>query len=139
MDPGMNHMPLAANSGGSSYSVQIALLWQLGAGLLAMLTAVLFYDVKVALGVGFGVTIVMLTTILLGRRIHSAAATDPESGQRMLYAGAVMRFVLVLTALVMAYGLGLHLLAVAVGMVLAQAAMFVFAASGLRTQFKRSD
>ena len=135
----MSNMPFAEDSEGSSNSVQMALLWQLGAGLFAMLAAVLFYDVKVALGVGFGVMIVMLSTILLGRRIHSAAATDPESGQRMLYAGAVMRFVLVLTALVMAYGLGLHLLAVAVGMVLAQVAMFVFAASGLRVQFKRSD
>jgi len=135
----MSNMPFVENSEGSSCSVQIALLWQLGAGLLAMLTAVLFYDVQVALGVGFGVMIIMLSTILLGRRIHNAAATDPESGQRMLYAGAVMRFVLVLTALVMAYGLGLHLLAVAVGMVLAQVAMFVFAASGLRVQFKRSD
>ena len=135
----MTNMPFSESSEESSSSVQIALLWQLGSGLLAMLAAALFYDLKVALGVGFGVMIIMLSTILLGRRIHSAAATDPESGQRMLYAGAVMRFVLVLTALVMAYGLGLHLLAVAVGMVLAQVAMFVFAASALRTQFKRSD
>jgi len=135
----MNHMPLAADSGGSSHSVQRALLWQLGAGLVGMLTAVLCYDVKAALGTGFGVLIVMLSTMLLGRRIHGAAATDPESGQRMLYAGAVMRFMLVLTALIIAYGLGLHLLAVAVGMVLAQVAIFVFAASALRTQFKRSD
>jgi len=135
----MTDMPFSEDSEESSSSVQIALLWQLGSGLLAMLAAVLFYDVKVALGVGFGVMIIMLSTILLGRRIHSAAATDPESGQRMLYAGAVMRFVLVLTALVMAYGLGLHLLAVAVGMGLAQVAMFVFAASGMRVQFKRSD
>ncbi|OIO70922.1 MAG: hypothetical protein AUJ58_01465 [Zetaproteobacteria bacterium CG1_02_55_237] len=115
----------------------MALLWQLGAGLFGMLAAVLCYDTKVALGLGFGVVIVMLSTMLLGRRIHDAAAADVESGQRMLYAGAVMRFVFVLAALVMAYSLGLHLLAVAVGMVLSQAAMFFFAASGLRAQFKR--
>lgn len=99
-----------------------------------MLAAVVRYDVKVALGLGFGVLIIMLTTILLGRRLQGAAATDPESGRRMLYAGAVMRFVLVLVALVAAYGLGLHLLAVAVGMALAQTAMFFYAASGRHKQ-----
>lgn len=135
----MSNMPLSEDSDGLPHGVQKALLWQFGAGLLAMLAAVLCFDVKAALGVGFGVMIIMLSTILLERRIHRAAATDPDSGQRMLYAGAVMRFVLVLTALVVAYGLGLHLLAVAVGMVLAQVAMFFFAASGLRVQFKRTD
>jgi ATP synthase I chain len=126
----MNKMPGFGDLGGSRV-IQTALLWQLGAGLSGMLAAVLRYGVKVALGVGFGVLIIMLTTILLGRRLHGAAETDPESGRRMLYAGAVMRFMLVLVALAVAYGLGLHLLAVAVGMLLAQSAMFFYAASGL--------
>jgi len=135
----MSSLPIDSGLGGSSHSVRNALLWQLGTGLVAMLVVALYYDVQVALGIGFGVLIVMLSTILLGRRIHEAADTDPESGQRILYAGAGMRFVLVIIALLVAFGLGLHLLAVAVGMVLAQAAMFVFAVSGLRDQFKRPD
>jgi len=128
-----------AGSGVSSRRVQVALLWQLGAGLVGMLATALRYDLMVVLGVGFGVLIVMLSTMLLGRRIHDAVAADTESGQHMLYAGAVMRFVFVLAALIVAYSLGLHLFAVAVGMMLAQAAMFFFAAGGLRAQFKRSD
>ena len=132
-------LPIDSASDGSSHGVQQVLLWQLGAGLFGMLSAASWFDLQVALGVGFGVVIVMLSTILLGRRIHQAADADPESGQRKLYAGAGMRFVFVLTALVVAFGLGLHLLAVAVGMALAQAAMFVFAVRGLRGQFKRLD
>jgi uncharacterized membrane protein len=135
----MSGLQRFSRSDESLHSVQVALLWQLGAGLSGMLVAVLCYDVKVAMGLGFGVLIVMLSTLLLGWRIRDAAAADVESGQHMLYAGAVMRFVFVLAALVVAYSLGLHLLAVAVGMVLSQAAMFFFAASGLRAQFKRSD
>jgi len=104
-----------------------------------MLAAALCFELVMVLGVGFGVLIIMLSTMLLGRRIFEAAATDTESGQRMLYAGAVMRFMFVLTALIVAYSLGLHLFAVAVGMVLAQAAMFFCAAGSLLTQFKRSD
>ncbi len=109
-----------------------ALFWQLGAGLAGMLVAVLCCGPRVSLGVGFGVLMTMLTTTLLGRRLQGAASTDPESGRRMLYAGAVMRFVLVLVALVVAYKLGLHLLAVAAGMLLAQLAMFAYAVRGLR-------
>jgi len=114
--------------------MRLALRWQATAGLLGMLAALLRYDVKVVLGVGFGVLVVMLSTLMLGRRIHSAADSDPQSGQRMLYTGAVARFVFVLAALGLAFALGLHLLAVAGGMALAQATMFVFAATRFRNQ-----
>jgi len=137
MVSGMNPVPTPGVSGESPNSVHGALLWQAGAGLLGMMAAFLRYDVRVAAGLGFGVLIVMLTTLMLGRRIQGAAAIDPESGQRMLYAGAVMRFVLVLAALLVAFGLDLHLFAVAVGMLLAQAAMFMFAARGMRDQIKQ--
>lgn len=132
----MNQTPDSGDLGGSRL-IRTALLWQLGAGLPGMLAAALCYGVKMALGVGFGVLIIMLTTILLGRRLHGAVAAGPEGGRRMLYAGAVIRFVLVLAALALAYGLGLHLLAVAAGMLLAQMAMFFYAASGLRTKVKQ--
>lgn len=102
-----------------------------------MIAALLRYDIKVVLGVGFGVLIVMGSTVLLARRIHGAADADPESGQRMLYAGAVSRFMLVLVSLVLAYGLGLHLLAVAGGMLLAQGAMFFYALGSLKQQAGR--
>jgi len=130
----MSLVPLPGSPGDSSSSVRLAALWQSGAGLIGMVPAYLYFDISVALGIGFGVLIAMLSTMLLARRISGAADTDPEQGQRLLYAGAAVRFVLVLMALVVAYKLGLHLLAVAGGMLLAQVAMFVFAVRGLRHQ-----
>lgn len=114
--------------------MRLALRWQATAGLLGMLAALLRYDAKVVLGVGFGALVVMLSTLMLGRRVRDATGSDPESGQRMLYAGAVARFVFVLAALALAFALGLHLLAVAAGMALAQAAMFAFAVSRFRNR-----
>ncbi|MDQ6966276.1 MAG: ATP synthase subunit I [Mariprofundaceae bacterium] len=133
----MSFMPVSGSSGDSSSSVRLAALWQSGAGLIGMVPAYLYFDIKVALGIGFGVMIAMVSTMLLARRIAGAAGTDPEQGQRLLYAGAAVRFVFVLMALVVAYKLDLHLLAVAGGMLLAQAAMFVFAVRGFRHQAGR--
>jgi len=130
----MSSVSVSGLSGDSSGGIRLALLWQSGAGLIGMIPAYLYFDIKVALGIGFGVLIVLLSTVLLARRISGAADTDPELGQRLLYAGAAVRFVLVLMALVVAYKLGLHLLAVAGGMLLAQLAMFVFAVRGLKGQ-----
>jgi len=122
---------------GTQASIRTALLWQLIAGLAGVIPAVLLFGLQLAVSLGFGVLISMLNTVMLGRRIHDAAMAEPEAGQRMLYAGAVKRFVLVLTALVLAYFLTLHLFAVAVGMLLAQVAVFAFAAGSLKDQFRR--
>lgn len=122
---------------GSSLSIRSALLWQSGAGLVGIGSAFLLYGVMPACGVGFGVLLVMLSALLLARRIDGAAASDPERGQQLLYTGAVVRFMFVLASLVLAYGIGLHLFAVAVGMVMAQMAMFLFAVGGLRAQIKQ--
>ncbi len=115
--------------------IRTALCWQLGAGLAGMAAAVWFFDVGVALGLGFGVLVAMFSALMLGRRIDAAASAQPEIGQRMLYAGAVARFVTVLLALLLAYWLGLHLLAVAAGMLLAQVAIFAYAARHARQSF----
>jgi len=120
----------------SKLTIQAALFWQLGVGIAGMLAAGLYFDAKIALGVGFGVLVTMLSSVLLGWRIDAAANAQPEHGQRMLYAGAVSRFVVVLAALMLAYGLGLHLLAVAAGMLLAQIAMFIYAAGKMRMSYK---
>ncbi|MDX8392701.1 MAG: ATP synthase subunit I [Mariprofundaceae bacterium] len=127
-------MSLATNNA-PSYGIRIALFWQLGASVPAVLATTWVFGVGIASGVMFGVFVTMLSTVLLGRRIEAAAQAQPEAGQRMLYAGAVVRFIAVLVALVLAYGLGLHLLAVAAGMLLAQLAMFVYAAKTARQGF----
>jgi len=100
-----------------------------------MAAATWFFNVGIAFGVGFGVLVAMFSALLLGRRIDAAVVAQPEIGQRMLYAGAVLRFVAVLLALFLAYWLGLHLLAVAAGILLAQIAMFAYAARHARRSF----
>jgi len=119
----------------SLLTIQAALFWQFGVGLAGVFAAGFFFGVWIASGVGFGVLVTMLSSVLLGRRIGAAAAAQPEDGQRMLYAGAVLRFVVVLLALMLALWLGLHLLAVAAGMVFAQGAMFVYAAKRMREEY----
>jgi len=119
----------------SKLTIQATLFWQLGVGLTGALASWLYFDGPIAAGVGFGVLVTMLSSVLLGRRIDLAANVQPENGQRMLYAGAVSRFIMVLAALMLAHGLGLHLLAVAAGMLLAQIAMFVYAAVRMRMSF----
>ncbi|HCS13631.1 MAG: hypothetical protein COS82_02260 [Zetaproteobacteria bacterium CG06_land_8_20_14_3_00_59_53] len=135
----MKDLPLPGAPEGSSLRIRPALLWQSGAGLVGVSSAFLFFDVRLAAGVGFGVLVVMLSTLLLARRIHGATASDPERGQQLLYTGAVVRFVFVLASLVVACGIGLHLFAVAVGMLLAQVAMFLFAVGGMRAQVKHKQ
>jgi len=71
----------------------------------------------------------MLNSFFLATRCQRAGEADKANGQRLLYTGAVLRFLGVLAALFLAYGLGLHLLAVAGGMLLAQIALFAYAAS----------
>lgn len=137
IDPGVSHLSVSRPAEGSVPGIRSAMIWQLLAGIIGLGSAFLLYDVRVASGVGFGVLVVMLSTLLLARRIDGAANSDPQSGQRLLYSGAVVRFVCVLAALLLAYGIGLHLLAVAVGMVLAQAAMFGFALAGVRAQLRQ--
>jgi len=120
----------------SPITLQAALFWQFGFGLAGCFVAGFYFDVRIALDVGFGVLVTMLSSVLLGRRIDTAANAQPDHGQRMLYAGAVSRFVVVLAALILAHGLGLHLLAVAAGMLTAQIAMFVYAAGRMRMNYK---
>jgi len=105
------------------------LYWQAGAGLAGMAVVALWFGNALALGLAYGVLLSIINSAWLIRRIEHAASLDPEHGQRLLYSGAAFRFAGVLAALLLAYGLGLHLLAVAGGMLLAQIASFAYAAS----------
>jgi len=79
---------------------------------------------QIALAVLYGVAIGLANGYLLARRIDDASRMEALSGQRAIYAGAVARFAGVLAALAMAHWLGLHLLAVAGGFLVAQVAAF---------------
>jgi len=105
------------------------LYWQAGAGLAGMAVVALWLGNALALGLAYGVLLSIINSAWMIQRIGYAASLDPENGQRVLYAGAAFRFAGVLAALLLAYGLGLHLLAVAGGMLLVQIASFAYVAS----------
>jgi len=109
--------------------VYAALLWQAGAGLAGISATALWSGFAPAVGVAYGILLSMINSAWLARGVRHAVRLDLASGQRVLYMGAVLRFLVILAALLLAYGLGLHLLAVAGGMFLAQMALFVYAAS----------
>jgi hypothetical protein len=87
--------------------------------------AVLF-NPMVGMSLAYGVLTMMGGGWFLRRRIEQAANLTVEDGRRLLYAAAVQRFTGILVLLVMAYAIGLHLLAVAAGIFVAQSAVFLF-------------
>ena len=89
-----------------------------------------------AFGLVYGVALMMLNAWWLARRLAKTEGLDARAGQRSLYLGAAMRFVALLAALLLAHLLGLHLLAVAGGMLLAQAVVFICALLGFRKDYK---
>ena len=123
---------MAGNVEDAAVNLRRALGWQVVAGLVGVAGAAWGFGVAASAGVAYGVALAMLLAALLGRRVVAASGCKPQQGQRMLYAGAAGRFVLVLLALTLAWLLGLHLLAVAAGMLLAQIAIFAFAAKHAR-------
>ena len=107
-------------------------VWQ---GLIALAVSLglgLWMGAMVVASFVWGAALAMASGYFLARRVTQAAAADRPRGQRLLYAGAVWRFLGVLAGLVLAWGLGLHLLVVAAGMLLAQVVMFVVAALDAR-------
>jgi len=109
-----------------------AMCWSLLAGLAGSIATYLALGVALALSLAYGVLLTVFSSFFLAVRCQRAGEVDKMTGQRLLYSGAAMRFLGVLAVLFLAYGLGLHLLAVAGGMLLAQLALFAFAASHAR-------
>ncbi|HKJ83614.1 MAG TPA: ATP synthase subunit I [Mariprofundaceae bacterium] len=106
------------------------LLLQLAAGAVASSAAAWWQGPVIAAGVAYGIGFSMLNAFWLAQRMDRASRLDRANSQRVVYAGAVQRFLFLLLALFAAYRLGLHLLAVAAGMLVAQMAIFVYALSG---------
>jgi len=105
------------------------LCWQAVAGLAGSIAVAIWFDAVLMLSLAYGVLLTMFNSFFLASRVQRAGEADKVNGQRLLYTGAVLRFLGMLAALLLAYGLGLHLLAVAGGMLLAQIALFAYAAS----------
>lgn len=100
---------------------------QAGVGTLFCLALVVFGYTGYGLALLYGVGLMMVNGWWLARRLAKTKGLDVRSGQRSLYAGAAVRFVALIVGLLIAQGLGLHLLAVAAGMFTAQAIVFASA------------
>ncbi len=105
------------------------LFWQAVAGVVGSVAVAIWFNAVLVLSLACGVLLTMFNGFFLACRIRHAGGVDGENGTRLLYTGVVFRFVGVLAVLLLAYGLGLHLLVVAGGMLLAQIALFAYAAS----------
>lgn len=77
------------------------------------------------LSFAFGLVVMAANALALVWVISRAARLESGKGQRLLYATAAVRFVLVLLLLMLAYRLGLHLLLAAAGMLAAQIAVYI--------------
>jgi len=104
------------------------LFWQVIAGMLGSAVIAICSGAALSIGFAYGVLLMMLNGVFLAARVRRASAADSENGQRLLYAGAVLRFMGVMVALMLAYRLGLYLLVVAAGMLVAQVTLFIYAA-----------
>jgi len=112
--------------------VRATLRWQALAGAVVALATALRWGAAHGLGVAYGVTLALVNGWWLARRIVHAGTLEPAAGQRVLYAAAAARFLALLAALALAHLLGLHLLAVAAGLLLAHVVAFVYAAGRQR-------
>jgi len=110
-------------------AIRGTLFWQAIAGLAGSVAVAIWLNTVLALSLAYGVLLIMLNSFFLATRCQRAGEADKVNGQRLLYTGAVLRFLGMLAALLLAYGLGLHLLAVAGGMLLAHIVLFAYAAS----------
>ncbi len=80
-----------------------------------------------ALSAVFGAALMALSSLWVAASLARLPEDDPEAGRRALLKSAALRFVAMLAALAVAYGLGLWLLLVAAGMFSAMLASWVWA------------
>ncbi|MFQ5518732.1 MAG: ATP synthase subunit I [Mariprofundus sp.] len=84
----------------------------------------------------FGVLLMAGNAWWLARRLEKTQGLGVEAAQRSLYAGAALRFVALIAALLLAFLVGLHLLVVAAGMFLAQMIVFSSALIEFKKDYK---
>jgi len=115
-------------------NVRATIKWQLISGLSAAMGVGIWFGPWFGLAVLYGAVFASLNSLWLARRVERAVRADHVSGQRILYLGAILRFLLLLAALLLAHVLGLHLLAVAGGLLVAQLAVFGYPAVRSKTE-----
>jgi len=103
------------------------------AGALVFICLAAFGQMVYAVSLFYGVAVMAGNAWWLARRLDGTNGLDVYAGQRSLYAGAALRFIALIAVLLLAHLIGLHLLAVAAGMFVAQAVVFISAMK----EFKR--
>ncbi len=96
-------------------------------GTLGFVGLIVLTQAVYAFSLLYGACLMMGNAWWLAYRLEKTQGLEVEAGQRSLFAGAALRFVALIVALLVAQLIGLHLLIVAAGMFIAQAAVFVTA------------
>ena len=117
-------------------SLNVMFRLQLLLGAVGFIVLTLIGRMDYAQALLYGVALMMVNGWWLARRLELTRGLDAKAGQSSLYLGAAMRFVALLAALMLGHLLGLHLLGVAAGMLLAQAVVFICALLGFRKDYK---
>ncbi len=97
---------------------------------------VLFNQIEAAASLAYGVVMMVVNAVWLAKRLDRTQGMGAQAGKQSIYAGVALRFLALITALIMAYLAGLHLLMVAAGMFLAQAVIFISALVDVRKEYK---
>ena len=82
----------------------------------------------------YGVLLMIINAWLLARRLNQTLDMSVEAVQRFIYAGAAVRFVILIAGLLLGHLLGLHLMLVAAGMFVAQVLVYMLALIDLRKE-----
>jgi len=105
-------------------------------GALGFIGLMLYDQPNAALSLLYGVTMMVVNSLWLSRRLDKTRGMDADGSKRSLYIGAVLRFMALIAGLMLAHLAGLHLLVVAAGVFIAQAVVFVSAVVGFRKEYK---
>lgn len=106
---------------------------QVTVGILGLLALMAFGQAGYGFAFIYGVALMMVNGWWLAKRLEKTKGLDVQAGQRSLLAGAALRFAALIAGLALGFLIGLHLLAVAAGMFVAQVVVFF---SALK-EFKR--
>jgi F0F1-type ATP synthase assembly protein I len=99
---------------------------QFVAAVMVSVFALFWQGEVIAISLLSGGTLVGLNSVLLARSVVSSSQEEVADGRSVLYRSAVVRFLLLIVALIGANLMGLHLLAVAAGMFMAYVGGYIY-------------
>ncbi|MDQ6997785.1 MAG: ATP synthase subunit I [Mariprofundus sp.] len=107
---------------------------QVIAGILGCLILLVLGYAAFATAFIYGVLLMIVNAWLLAHRLNQASELSVEAIQRSIYAGAAMRFVILIAGLLLGHLFALHLMVIAAGMFVAQVLVYMIALIDLRKE-----